>query len=226
MSPCLAACLKAILLVGITMPAVPAATAFGCMPTTCTHTHTLCLACCCCSPVQAHPTMNLLSPTTSACCLPRLRSLALIVQAFTAADPLPAVQPGALPRLTELTMEMMAQRQPVPLPASWGSPDVWPSLRELHITSPIALPLPPDWAHGFSELQTLFLDSNLKPNLSRTAADAEHPNIPDGPTHPPPAEWGRGFPRLQSLTLAYLGLNGTFPAAWQASGSFPELREL
>lgn len=164
--------------------------------------------------------------TTFACCLPRLRSLVLIVQAFTAADPLPAVQPGALPRLTELTMEMMAQRQPVPLPASWGSPGVWPSLRELHVTSPIALPLPPGWAHGFSELQTLFLDSNIKPNLTLAAAGAEHSSIPDGPTHPPPAEWGRGFPRLQSLTLAYLGLNGTFPAAWQASGSFPELREL
>ena len=145
-----------------------------------------------------------------------------------AAEPLPPVQPGAVPKLVDLTIFVIGQIRPILLPPSWGLPGIWPSLRELHVQAAIAMPLPASWAHGFAALETLFLNSNTKPNIAIGAPDADLSPVAsaDGPAHPPPEEWARGFPKLQSLTLAYLTLNGTFPAAWQARGSFPELREL
>ena len=76
-------------------------------------------------------------------------SLSILLQALTAADPLPPVQPGALPQLTNFTMMLIKQARPIPLPASWGRPDVLLSLRELYVTATVALPLPANWARGF-----------------------------------------------------------------------------
>lgn len=158
----------------------------------------------------------------------------LFLPTLTAADPLPAIQPGALPQLAQLDMTLIYQQQPVPLPPSWGDPAAWPSLTLLKLVAPLALPLPASWAHGFPVLQDLVLSSNVD-HLTPTgsSADASRAGHPESSArqhssspHPLPAEWAQGFPKLQSLTLNTLGVNGTFPAAWQASGSFPQLREL
>ncbi len=165
----------------------------------------------------------------STCCRPCPCSLALLFPAFTAANPLPPVQHGAVPQLVDFSIILIGQTWPIPLPASWGLPGIWPSLRFLQLTAAIALPLPSEWAHGFPALEKLFLDSNTDRRLKDVGSKADRSPaapIPDGPMHPLPAEWARGFPKLQSITLAYLGLNGTFPATWQARGSFPELQEL
>lgn len=158
----------------------------------------------------------------------------LFLPSLTAADPLPAIQPGALTQLAQLDVTLIFQEQPVPLPPSWGDPAAWPSLTLLKLVAPIALPLPASWAHGFPALQDLVLTSNVD-HLTPIgpAADASRVERPESSArrhgsspHPLPAEWARGFPKLQSLTLTTLGVNGTFPAAWQASGSFPQLREM
>lgn len=164
-------------------------------------------------------------------------SLVLYLPAFTAADPLPALQPGALPQLTELEITLIYQPQPVQLPPSWGDPAAWPSLKLLKLVTAVVLPLPADWAHGFPALQELVLRSNvynMNVSLATSTGGSEHTGqLPQPSTaqhstfpHPPPAEWAHGFRKLQSLNLGDLGLNGTFPAAWQAKGSFPQLREL
>jgi hypothetical protein len=161
-----------------------------------------------------------------------LESLVLYLPAFTAPDPLPALQPGALPRLVQLDLVLNTQEHPVQLPPSWGDPTVWPSLQVLKLNTAIVLPLPASWAHGFPALQELTLRSDAgrldgASRLDRArhgyqASAAQHSSSPSSL----PAEWARGFPALQTLRLDCLALGGTFPAAWQARGSFPQLREL
>lgn len=177
------------------------------------------------------------------CCHHIKRSLVLSAQALMDADPLPAVQPGALPRLVELSITLLGQPQPIPLPPSWGSPSAWPSLRSLKVVAAVAAPLPASWGQGFRALQELVLHSNVAslaaPPTPPSAGGSEDPRLapqpsaappsapsPSGSRHTLPAEWARGFPSLQALTLGFLGLSGTFPAAWQASGSFPQLQDM
>jgi hypothetical protein len=102
----------------------------------------------------------------------------------------------------------------------------------LKLNTAIVLPLPASWAHGFPALQELTLRSDAgrldgASRLDRArhgyqASAAQHSSSPSSL----PAEWARGFPALQTLRLDCLALGGTFPAAWQARGSFPQLREL
>lgn len=164
-------------------------------------------------------------------------SLVLLLPAFTAADPLPAVQLGALPHLREFELTLLQQAQPVPLPPSWGDPAAWPTLRFLKLVTMVALPLPASWANGFPALQELTLRSNVDQLSGPAAADTgpsghstqapQSGALPQAPfSHSLPAEWARGFPRLEKLMLQYLGLSGTFPGAWQARGSFPQLRDM
>lgn len=141
-------------------------------------------------------------------------------------------------RLTELELTLIHQTRPVPLPPSWGDPAVWPALRFLKVVTMIALPLPASWARGFPSLLELTLRSNVDQltgspaaaDVGRSGRPAQAPESdalpPAGAAHPLPAEWARGFPRLEKLMLQFLGLSGTFPAAWQARGSFPKLRDL
>lgn len=159
---------------------------------------------------------------------------------FTTPSPLPDVEPGALPLLQMLTVDLVKPLQPLRLPDSWGQPGLLPQLRSLKILAPVALPLPTSWARGFSQLVDLILAAP-KPN-STAAADRQPAGTLPGAMAPaaaaegaPPAneaarqlpdEWARGFPKLNSLMVSYQGLSGRFPAAWQAEGSFPLLRDL
>lgn len=132
------------------------------------------------------------------------------------------MEPGALPRLERLNIMAEWQQRPIPLPASWGGPGVLPLLRELVLVMPAQLPLPAQWASGFQRLTELYVTgagwNGRRANQSATAAQPA--------AHPLPVEWAAGFPQLEKLLLGGLGLGGTFPAAWQANGSFPKLRQL
>ena len=155
-------------------------------------------------------------------------SMEMSVIGFTTPDPLPGVEPGALPLLQLLTLQLNYPQQPLRLPRSWGQPGAPPNLRSLKIVGPVALPLPVSWARGFPQLATLML-AGPKPNSSAAAAPppaAAQGEVPAGQAaHHLPDAWAH-FPQLTSLTLSYQGLAGRFPAAWQANGSFPLLRDL
>lgn len=141
------------------------------------------------------------------------------------AQQLPDVHPGALPRLQELIIQLTSQREPLVLPASWGAaPNVFPALRRLTLEAEIALPLPA-WARGFTQLETLTIAGGTIGQVAGTSAAVVVPAAA-APANELPVEWARGFPRLSELVLQLLNLTGTFPAAWQASGSFPALQTL
>lgn len=158
--------------------------------------------------------------------------------------PLPDVQPGALPRLQELIIQLPGQREPVALPPSWGAtPATLPALHRLTLDAPVALPLPAAWARGFRQLTKLdIVGTTTGSEQLAAAAGAPTPALvapaeaaaggvapEDGRTAtggPLPEAWGRGFPQLTSLTLRRLGLTGAVPAAWQEPGSFPALSKL
>ena len=155
---------------------------------------------------------------------------------------LPDVQPGALPALQKLVLQLPGQAQPLALPASWGAtPGTLPALRQLTLSwLPVVHPLPAAWARGFRRLESLAIEGAWEEPGPRAA--------PAAPAAPPaeaaaggagsaagagaassgslPAAWARGFPRLASLTLRHLGLTGTLPASWLAPGSFPALSKL
>lgn len=158
-----------------------------------------------------------------------------------AAPPLPQVQPGALPRLQDLIIQLPAQPELVALPPNWGaSPRTLPALRRLTLEAPVALPLPAAWARGFrqlAELTILGTTAGQEPasTVPPSAAEAPAAAAPGGaviqdaraqPRGPLPEAWARGFPLLTSLTLRRMGLTGSIPAAWQAPGNFPALAQL
>lgn len=175
--------------------------------------------------------------------------LILEVFGFTLHSPLPPVEPGALPALHILELHAEQQQQPLQLPASWGRLGVWPSLQTLlTIQMAVGLPLPASWSEGFPQLTKLVLSApkpspaaGVRPSLAGpaagTAAAAAAATAPAAATAGPaaaadpraallPSSWARGFPALQTLALNNLGLRGPFPAAWQAKGAFPSLRDL
>ena len=89
------------------------------------------------------------------------------------AGTLPAIQPGALPLLDDLSFELKQQEPPLALPPSWGaSPRVLPQLRHLSVKARVALPLPQAWGRGFGSLETLtFLWPSRDPDGAGAAAD-------------------------------------------------------
>lgn len=119
--------------------------------------------------------------------------------------PLPECAPGALPLLTDMTVQLSVQ-QPVTLPAGWGAPGVLPALRSLLLMVHLAGPLPAEWAAGFRRLEKLHILGsmvNARPSAAR--------RLPEG--------WAGAFPRLKSLVLADLGISGSLPASWIDPGS-------
>ena len=52
------------------------------------------------------------------------------------------------------------------------------------------------------------------------------PPPPRLPVQRLPPEWASGFPALISLDLAYQGVTGSVPDAWQRRGAFPALQTL
>ncbi|PSC76706.1 exostosin-like glycosyltransferase isoform B [Micractinium conductrix] len=140
--------------------------------------------------------------------------------------PLPDVAPGALPELHTLHITVHTQKQPFVLPSSWGAqPSVLPALRRLHLELPVAPPLPPVWARGFRQLESLNF-------MQATKVGGSYVNVPLW-GQPPwnaskrlPPEWASGFPALISLDLAYQGVTGSVPDAWQRRGAFPALQTL
>lgn len=150
----------------------------------------------------------------------------LLITTVSMAAPLPDIQPGALPRLFRLHIDAAALR--TPLPASWGAPGVLPSLSELHVCAQIEGPLPPEWAHGFSQLDSLKLEaghmSQVAPFLLLPADWAALAQQPP-PALALPPEWADGFPSLTILALRGLGTSQTLPREW-AEGGFPLLEAL
>lgn len=78
---------------------------------------------------------------------------------------------------------------------------------------------PAEWANGFELLRELTIDGRgVDHDFTRGGFSASPGSLPES--------WGRGFPSLGSLTLSYLGLTGSIPAAWHAPGAFPSLVSL
>ena len=126
------------------------------------------LAAVCAGPRATEPTalrirpsqLNRLLTVWSRCCLlPYLHlpaTLRLWIELGILQPPLPDVAPGALPELHTLHITVHTQKQPFVLPSSWGAqPSVLPALRRLHLELPVAPPLPPVWARGFRQLESL-----------------------------------------------------------------------
>ena len=164
-------------------------------------------------------------------------SCRLRLTATTLANPLPEIQPGALPRLEELHIEFNELRST--LPASWGSsPDVLPSLQQLSLVAQVEGELPREWAGGFKRLANMaivrmpdgatqilgevFLQAAVAAQRDKAASTQV---AEQGTRLQLPAEWATGFPTLTHLSLFNLGLAGTIPQAWQRGG-FPTLAHL
>lgn len=151
---------------------------------------------------------------------------------FTAPDPLPPVEAGALPALQVLELQAAQQEAPLRLPSSWGQPGVLPALQALTIQAPVALPLPASWSQGFPRLTKLVLAApdpsstdGAEPGSAAAEAAATVPPTDEAAGRLPDS-WARGFPSLQILALNGLGLTGGFPAAWEGQGSFPSMRDM
>ena len=155
---------------------------------------------------------------------------------------LPDIQPGALPRLQTLLVQLDCLW--ASLPASWGaSPQVLPSLQVLEVQLGFAGTLPAAWAAGFPQLRTLDITdvsymaaAKIKvgwPSMGQALLPpgpqdtiCQPPALPAG--GPPvflPAEWAAGFGRLQLLRLLGLGIQGSLPEAW-VQGGFPAMQSL
>lgn len=151
---------------------------------------------------------------------------------FTAPDPLPPVEAGALPALQVLELQAAHQEAPLRLPPRWGQPEVLPALQALTIQAPVALPLPASWSQGFLRLTKLVMaapDPSLADGAaSGPAAAATAATMPptDEAAGRLPDSWARGFPSLRILALNGLGLAGGFSAAWEERGSFPSMEDL
>lgn len=133
--------------------------------------------------------------------------------------PLPDFQPWALPALQHLSFYF--DQQDAALPASWGSPDVLPALRDLSVQLRSVPALPAAWARGFRQLASLTIScfARVDPPCG-PAAPAGAPGEP--PLELPPA-WAQGFPVLLRLSLS-VGATGAVPEAW--TGGFPRLLSL
>jgi len=149
---------------------------------------------------------------------PRLRRLVLEGSSLSA--PLPDIPPGALPALERLTLIFPALR--TQLPASWGSsPAVLPELQSLTVLAHLQGGLPEQWAHGFRQLSTLFLESSAGEGACADADDADA-----GAERRLPLSWPSGFPILRYLGLTNLGLARADLAALSQEGAFALLHEL
>lgn len=174
-------------------------------------------------------------------CRPPLRRLSIAAPEL--AGGLPAIEAGALPRLSHLFVDFSVAPggpdvAPPELPPSWGaSPDVLPSLQSLVLNVPrLRGPLPAAWARGFPRLEILGV-SYRPPSAPNQLAAGAHPRAPtnatleqqsicaQGELRALPAEWASGFPRLSKLQLSTLCLAGTVPRAWW-DGGFGQLAEL
>lgn len=152
--------------------------------------------------------------------------------------PLPDIQPGALPLLEELYLQLPTLQSA--LPPSWGGrPDALPALRQLLLRLQFVGGLPPQWAAGFRRLTRLSLVDTRYEHLSAEKMSAPHGPFMGGdakvflpvPSDAPPAlgplplAWAAGFPALERLQLEGLGLTGAIPRQW-AAGGMPKLVEL
>ncbi|KAL4422644.1 hypothetical protein ABPG75_008841 [Micractinium tetrahymenae] len=148
---------------------------------------------------------------------PRLEQLSLTLHTASA-QPLPGVHPGALPRLSNLTLFFPRLRSS--LPPSWGaSPDALPALESLDLVLDVAGPLPAAWgAAGFRRLR----------HLALVASSAGTTLWVERVQRGLPASWAApgSFPALQNVTLSRLNLMGSLPAAWTEPGGLPALEEL
>lgn len=162
----------------------------------------------------------------------------LTVTAHSLAAPLPAIQPGALPALLELTLNVPQFR--TRLPASWGDSAILPSLTFLSLALDVDGPLPPEWALGFERLLQLEIINGgsqaMKGYMAKQAAEMAslRPHLPPSPPLPGPAEvqgtlpreWARGFPALQHFSLFNLRLTGSLPDEWLNPTALPSLQKL
>lgn len=151
---------------------------------------------------------------------------------------LPVLEPGALPRLEGLYLELRSG-PPVDLPPSWGaSPEVLPSLQTLVLNAArLRGPLPAAWARGFRCLERLRVSCGQSRALTEGRPRAPSDSLGQeqrggagpsscgpGERRALPPEWPSGFPALAELALS-LDLSGTVPPAWWDSG-FGRLAEL
>lgn len=138
---------------------------------------------------------------------------------------LPDLQPGALPQLRSLNLDIInacsgrqdegcmprVQALPLQLPASWGTPGVLPALASLTINLQGFLgPLPAAWARGFPSLTRLSISGNRWVNNPRSS-NASGSSAAGGAL---PPEWGAGLSLVTRIDLSGLGLSGPFPEAW------------
>ena len=123
------------------------------------------------------------------------------------------------------------------LPPSWSAPGALPSLSVLHLQDTLLTgSLPPSWANqeALPSLFFLYLDGNLMTGslpqswLNKNAFPEvvtlvlSH-NLMTGSL---PPSLSKGFPALGTLVLGPSRQNGTLPAEWGSSGSFPHLSNL
>lgn len=168
---------------------------------------------------------------------PRLKFLS--IEAGHLPDPLPDIPPGALPLLTNMAIGINSLH--TTLPASWGQPGVLPKLRRLRLDVLFQGGLPSDWAQGFHQLETLDIyfwkDDNLTGLMSANTVSGKDgrdmrvssPQLAIGPTSNSngaravlPASWAAGFPKLRHLNLKGFDINGSIPMSW-LEGGFPSL---
>ena len=161
----------------------------------------------------------------------------LIIDGINLGGPLPEIEPGAMPVLRHLELTVPDLR--TTLPDSWGSSgSVLPALVSLSVQARVEGPLPPQWADGFRQLQSMEI-YGTEPNvidtllaLAKRGDTLPHPHnangppanrsgLMPGPRHLP-AKWVSGFPWLTSLRLVGLGIVGNIPRAW-ANGGFSRL---
>lgn len=157
--------------------------------------------------------------------------------AFASLDqPLPDIQPGALPCLVNL--RLVVERALTTLPASWGTgPDVLPALRMLTIDLPSEGHLPAAWAGGFRKLATLVID--CKRSKQQQPQPGKHtPEDPAAPVAaaaapaaPPPPPWHGPMYMSVSALQEWLTADGATPLAplppeWASPLSFPSLTML
>ncbi|PRW45691.1 serine threonine- kinase receptor R831 [Chlorella sorokiniana] len=166
---------------------------------------------------------------------PRLQTLILYFPYLLASNPLPPIEPGALPRLERFNLMLDGQEQPVPLPASWGTPGAWPLLRELVLGLGLGGTFPAAWqANGsFPRLHKLHLGLNRLSGSLPTALMCNHPlldylklshNQLSGRL---PDHWAMCQASIKEIDLSDNQLTGpAFPSAWIAPNSTLNLESL
>lgn len=149
---------------------------------------------------------------------------------YSVLPPLPEAQPGCMPALANVHLQLTRSPVALALPPSWGAPGAFSALRSANLELPLAPPLPGEWARGFPLLQILYLSGpRAYPDEAEWQGRPAWPLLNDtadaGAMRLPP-EWPSGFPRLEHLEVSWAGLSGSIPATWQAPGGFPSLKYL